>query len=535
MATSAQRNFIPAVMLKPAEPQEDEGVPDDDVQRVRRLFEEESGRHPHFAIDTPREDAKQFRSPGPAQVPCECVAELYELLWRWGHRAAERAGSASFVQNFGFSVPETIVIVQGRPYAWYFISKKDGRLLRKTAASLTVSQIEKKLCKETPGKEGHLAGVWLPGYSQFLDTRSHSSNAEFYTAAGLGGFLGGLRNTHNGVIQAFVEPPGISNFLARTVTYRHRTSLMVRQNRAVLNSKGRNIFDRAATFEGWEGLSACSGHYSSHKFPHMEELILAAGEGLLRRIEEENVRDMLFMAPDQHVALHFKVARDGMLFFIFGSIVPEREVLLQMRERLILDDRSMTEDLPNAALLRGGASASGAPRMPIPYEVRHDMAKWYPSRSYEGSELDAGESGGAPLAEALVETPRGTSLPPSRLRESVGSSASRRAGPPLSARGPLKAAGELSMGALPRMAYPHPRLPEAPYKVNAVGDADAERRRYEQIAARAISTHDQIKRPLVSERTSGMVAPLSARLPQGRTPAATLDLGRELPSEDGGL
>ena len=69
------------------------------------------------SIASPREDAQMFRSSDARTVPCECIVELYELLWRWGHRKKSR-----FFENFGFTVPDTVVIAKGRPYAWYFIS-----------------------------------------------------------------------------------------------------------------------------------------------------------------------------------------------------------------------------------------------------------------------------------------------------------------------------------------------------------------------------------------------------------------------------
>ncbi|CAK0802129.1 unnamed protein product, partial [Prorocentrum cordatum] len=136
-------------------------VAEADIERVRRVYDHDLAGRPHCSVSTPREDAKQFRSGDKHSVPCECVVELYELLWRWGHRS----GSSSFLANFGFAIPDTIVIVHGKPYAWYFISKKDGRLLRKSGQHLTVSAIEKKLCRDGP--EGHVAGVWLPAASQF--------------------------------------------------------------------------------------------------------------------------------------------------------------------------------------------------------------------------------------------------------------------------------------------------------------------------------------------------------------------------------
>ncbi|CAL1157740.1 unnamed protein product, partial [Cladocopium goreaui] len=124
---------------------------------------------------------------------------------------------------------------------------------------------------------------------------------------------------------------------------------------------GGNIFDRCATFEGWEGLSSVSSRYRNHRHPHMEDVILAASETLNRRIEQERVRQMLFLGPHQHVALHFKVAADGVLNFIFASIVSEKDVILQTRYHLIMADPCMTEELNGAALLPGGTTRKAQP------------------------------------------------------------------------------------------------------------------------------------------------------------------------------
>lgn len=93
-----------------------------EMERIRRVFDEDSLGKKFASIASPREDAHMFRNTERHTMPCECIVELYELLWRWGHRGNEHAG---FTKNFGFSIPDTIVIVKGKPYAWYFISKKD--------------------------------------------------------------------------------------------------------------------------------------------------------------------------------------------------------------------------------------------------------------------------------------------------------------------------------------------------------------------------------------------------------------------------
>ncbi|CAD7963020.1 unnamed protein product, partial [Amoebophrya sp. A25] len=112
-----------------------------------------------------------------ASIECSCIVEVYELLWRWGnlikpatcdskssastsdnlksgtgnHDSTLRSekGStntrvtcrASFFERFGFTLPETVVFQNSKPYAWYFISKRDGALLRKK--SISFSAIEK--------------------------------------------------------------------------------------------------------------------------------------------------------------------------------------------------------------------------------------------------------------------------------------------------------------------------------------------------------------------------------------------------------
>merc|ERR1719379_1105924 len=318
-----------------------------EMEHIRRVYDDDIAGRKFCSAVSPREDAAMSRSPEKHVVPCECVIELYELLWRWGHRNTDHRGFAS---NFGFAVPDTIVIIKGRIYAWYFISNRDGSLLRKSEGSLSLSAVEKKLCKE----QSDFCAVWMPMASQFPEARCHSPNAEFMSTMKTRSFLVGLRPSHSGILQAFVQPHGVSNFLVRTVQYRKQTSLCVRTNRSLLTQGKGNMFDRAATFEGWPGLSSTASRYRCHKHPHMEDLILAAGETLNRRIEQERVRQMLFLGPTQHVALHFKVTKDHMLYFIYASVVSEKEVILQTRPQLLMGDICMTEPLPLAALLPGG-------------------------------------------------------------------------------------------------------------------------------------------------------------------------------------
>mmetsp|Transcript_94959 Transcript_94959/g.268200 ORF Transcript_94959/g.268200 Transcript_94959/m.268200 type:complete len:531 (+) Transcript_94959:96-1688(+) len=465
-----------AVSLQPGE-----------MEHIRRVFDEDEAGRKFASVVSPREDAQTLRSTEKVGVPCEAVTELYELLWRWGHRNTDHQ---SFASNFGFAIPDTIVVMKGRVYAWYFVSKRDGSLLRKTEGNLSVAAIEKKLCSEKAEGESPFCAVWLPMATQFPEARCHSPHAEFFSFMGCRHFLASLRPSHSGILQAFVEPHGISNFLVRTVQFRRQTSLCVRTNRLLMQGKG-NLFDRAATFEGWPGLSSSSSRYRCHKHPHMEELILAAGETLNRRIEQERVRQMLFLGPQQHVALHFKVTKDHMLFFIYASVVSEREVILQSRPRLLMGDPCMSEPLPLAALLPGGSDRRMSPHhapacltrgrrfyRTDAVSSRENSCEEECTRS--GQESDEYPDSAAPLPREVVTPrapgtlPRPGSLPPVRLPPP-------QAGPPpgRTPRRPLSERRQSPASFVPRMNDARPEVPEPPYRLHPLPHHASEVGRYE--------------------------------------------------------
>lgn len=466
-----------------------------EMEHIRRVFDEDAAGKKLCSIISPREDAQMFRNTDRHSVPCECIVELYELLWRWGHR---NTGHPGFAHNFGFAIPDTVVIVKGKPYAWYFISKKDGALLRKSESGLSFNAIDKRFCQaetEVPVPNVPQA-MWLPMASQFPEARCHSPNAEFLSVAGCRHFMTNLRSTHSGILQAFLEPHGVSNFLVRTVSFRDQTSLCLRTNRALLTGRG-NMFERAATFEGWEGLSSSSSRYRSHRHPHMEELILAVGETLNRRIEQERVRQMLFLGPHQHVALHFKVTKDDTLYFIYASIVSEKEVILQTRPQLLMGDLCMTEALPGAALLTGGTDRKANP-YEAPQSARgplSDLRTCLDRRAEATERWPQADVGGSPREGSLPPiTPRPPSRPPSGAR--------RR---PLSERRHVK-----ESTILPRMGYSRPEVPDVPYRTLALEEAS----RFEYVST--VSGLDMIRRPLVSPTSARSEPP-----PRPRPPAAT--------------
>merc|ERR1719238_1297486 len=86
----------------------------------------------------------------------------------------------------------------------------------------------------------------------------------------------------------------------------------------------------------------------------MDAHVRSVAEELTQRITQERVRQMHFLAPNQYIALHFKVTGDGTLYFIYASIVPEREVIIQTKNELLMEDTCMIDEVPGAPLIRGG-------------------------------------------------------------------------------------------------------------------------------------------------------------------------------------
>merc|ERR1719375_455018 len=190
--------------------------------------------------------------------------------------------------------------------------------------------------------------------SQFGEDRCADSSVQFLSTDGARSFLMNMNQGHSGVLQAFVMPHGISNFNIRAVQFHDKVSIAVRTNRNLLSHTHVNIFKRCATFEGWPGLSAVTYKYNSHKHKEMESHVLGVAEALTKRITQERVRQMHFLAPNQYIALHFKVTGDGTLYFIYASIVPEREVIIQTKNELLMEDSCMVDEIPGAPLIRGG-------------------------------------------------------------------------------------------------------------------------------------------------------------------------------------
>merc|ERR1712062_267693 len=134
------------------------------------------------------------------------------------------------------------------------------------------------------------------------------------------------------------------------------------------------------------------------------------------RIEQERVRQMLFLDRTEQVAFHWKVTNDHQLFCIYASVVQEKDVILQTRPQLLMGDSCMTEALPGSALLPGGTDMKAIPyRGPKPGMPRNEVDEYL---QQEESTLQASPS----------DTEPSGSLPPLRGRNAFQSSDSPPSG-----------------------------------------------------------------------------------------------------------
>jgi len=430
-----------------------------EMEHVRRILDEGLLRRKGLegSIASPREDARQSRNAEQLSSTCECIVEMYELLWRWGNLDRK---NRNFCRRFGFKIPDSIVMVKGRPYAWYFMSKKDGALLRKKQENLERGDIEKALCWERKDGQPDIAAVWIPMSSQFGEDRCNDQTVQFLSTGGTRSFLTSMSAATSGVLQAFVEPHGISNFLIRAVQFHDKVSIALRTNRYLLSQNKIQVFKRCATFEGWPGLSGVTYKYRCHKHAGMDDHVRGVAEELTQRITQERVRQMHFLAPNQYIALHFKVTGDGTLYFIFASIVPEREVIIQTKNELLMEDICMTDEIPGGGLIRGGTERKMRAFPPVARDRNEaQTAPAAPDSDREDQSTQRQDESARAFPNVAPKPQSSRSLPPAERRTP------RK-------RNPLDAF-------IPQVGYKPPKIPAAPYTANHVPHHNEEAGRYE--------------------------------------------------------
>ncbi|KAJ9455382.1 hypothetical protein DIPPA_08185 [Diplonema papillatum] len=171
------------------------------------------------------------------------VTDIYNLVW-----SHAKTGQ-------GITIPETVILEQGFPRAWY----SSGR---------DVFEMEKKL-----GKEIVLSKVfsqWVNGLprlavvAEFASQRTEAETGEsvltfeYFDAEGLHKFLQTRAHGVSGLLQRFVEPKGGYNVVLQATWSPHAMLCSSRRNNNLLSNTSAAPADRCCTFDGMPSLSTAA-------------------------------------------------------------------------------------------------------------------------------------------------------------------------------------------------------------------------------------------------------------------------------------
>eukprot|EP00921_Rhytidocystis_pertsovi_P001287 GHVQ01002205.1.p1 GENE.GHVQ01002205.1~~GHVQ01002205.1.p1 ORF type:complete len:1062 (+),score=107.31 GHVQ01002205.1:1392-4577(+) len=189
-----------------------------------------------------------------------------------------------------------------------------------------------------------IAATWLPMASHFSEDRSLARTATFMTADDLRSWIPRVNVNFSGVLQQFVYPQGVHNSLIRTVSLDGITSVSWKVNRHLLANDSTPLFQRCGTFEAWEGLSSVKYAFKSVFQPEMQDRIIEVSQPIFQRTVQDCIKDIHFLGNDQHLGLHFKVGSDAFLYFIYASILSEKEVKQQTAAYLLCQQTRIGSD-----------------------------------------------------------------------------------------------------------------------------------------------------------------------------------------------
>ncbi|OWZ23063.1 hypothetical protein PHMEG_0002118 [Phytophthora megakarya] len=190
-----------------------------------------------------------------APLPLEgdgLVENLFHYLW-----TTDDLGGGPRV-----SVPPTVIYRGSQPVAWYFTSRKSGRIKRKHRANLTAAHIEHSFTKRR-------ATTDIVAYYLYLPKSDSTSPAiEYFDTEALRDFLfkrpdiphssspGSLQTT--GILQHFSLPKGARNSTLRAIWSPKLCLLERRVNVHAIHDARFSVYERGVTFEEGSGAESLS-------------------------------------------------------------------------------------------------------------------------------------------------------------------------------------------------------------------------------------------------------------------------------------
>ncbi|DBA04069.1 TPA: hypothetical protein N0F65_009416 [Lagenidium giganteum] len=200
-------------------------------------------------------------------------------------------------------IPHTVLYKSTQPSAWYFTSRKSGKIKRKAKINLNNAQIEHALTKRKSATD-------VVAYHLYLNDHNNAI-IEYFDIAALQEFLYRREKTHNGLLQQFVLPKGTSHATIRAIWSPKICLLERRINHKNLYDKRFSVYERAVTFDGAD----------LHSRPEPVRGAMLPGE--IQRLCEQVVDHVTQVSYHKYrisrMVLHLKVDADDKIWLLWCS------------------------------------------------------------------------------------------------------------------------------------------------------------------------------------------------------------------------
>ncbi|GMF12727.1 unnamed protein product [Phytophthora lilii] len=235
------------------------------------------------------------------------VENLFHYLW-----TTDDLGGGPRV-----SVPPTVVYRGSQPVAWYFTSRKSGRIKRKHRANLTAAHIEHSFTKRKALTDIVAYYIYLP--------KAVSTNPaiEYFDAEALREFLfkrpeiphsspGSLQSA--GILQQLALPKGACNSTLRAIWSPKLCLLERRINMHAIHDARFSVYERGVTFEEGGGAEALS-----RPEPVRGSMLPGMVQQLCERVVDHVTRVSYHKFRIARMVLRLQVDADDRLWLLWSS------------------------------------------------------------------------------------------------------------------------------------------------------------------------------------------------------------------------
>ncbi|KAG3120608.1 hypothetical protein PI125_g991 [Phytophthora idaei] len=236
------------------------------------------------------------------------VENLFHYLW-----TTDDLGGGPRV-----SVPPTVIYRGSQPVAWYFTSRKSGRIKRKHRANLTAAHVEHSFTKRKAATDIVAYYLYLP------KSESTSPAIEYFDAEALREFLYKRPEIPHssspgsqlsaGILQQFTLPKGARNSTLRAIWSPKLCLLERRVNVHAVHDARFTVYERGVTFE--EG---CGAEALSRPEPVRGSMLPGMVQQLCERVVDHVTRVSYHKFRIARMVLRLQVNADDRLWLLWSS------------------------------------------------------------------------------------------------------------------------------------------------------------------------------------------------------------------------